>query len=447
MITVYEYFYDAQIKRFLMQVVRAFSGYQYLTGRRGDIGPALRVVPCTMAKRNRQVAMIQRNMSENTLNTVPMITIDQTGLTFDDARIQNPSHVGSVQVYERARDPRTGELTEELGNSITVERLMPRPFNLQVQVDIWTSNQDQKQQLMEQILTIIYPTFDIQNSDNPVDWTALSTVHCKDIVWSSVSIPIGNEDTIDIATIQLEIPIWLSPPAKVKRQKVIETIITNINDGEYDDAGRLISGETMAQEVTTPGNHHIEIRNGIVRLLGPKANEVNADGDRFDWTVLLYEYSKSLIPAQTQLRIRNSLNEQAPEIIGRLQQGDTPDLLEWQIDIDSLPANTLPPVNAVIDPTRSFPGDGTLPLAAEGQRYLLINDLPGNTHAWGMMGARANSIMEYQNGEWKVPFDGAPNNEIHYILNLTSARQLRWDGESWTLAIDGVYAPGFWRII
>lgn len=445
---LYDHFYDEQMKRFLEQIVRAFSGFQYLTGRRGDKAPKLRVVPCTMAKRNAQVAMIQRNLSENTLNTVPMITVDHTGLTFNAERLQNPHHVGSVQVYERARDPITGQLTDQLGNSITVERLMPRPFTMQVQVDIWTSNQEQKHQLMEQILPVICPTFDIQNSDNPLDWSALTNVHVTDLTWTSVSVPIGDASTaIDIATIQLEVPMWLSPPAKVKRMRVIESVVTNINNGQYDAKGNLVSGETLSTEVTTPGDHHIEIAHGVVKLLGSKANEVGPDGEPYRWTDLFHQYSKALMPSQTQLRIRNSLDENAPEIIGRLQYGDDENLVEWQIDIDSLPSNTLAPVVAVIDPMKNFPGDGTLPVAAEGQRYLLIDDLPENNQAWGMVGARANAIMQYHNGEWTVPFSGMPTNTVQYVLNSKTARQLRWDGDNWTLAIDGTYAPGFWRII
>ncbi len=446
MISYYDHFCDYQIKRFIMQLVRAFSGFQYMTGRRGDIDPQLRIVPCTTAMRNRQVAAIKKNLSENTLNTVPMITIDHNSFEFNVERLQNPNHVATVQVYERARDPVTGLYTNALGNSITVERLMPLPFTMGVTVDIWTSNMDQKHQLMEQILTMIYPTFSIQNSDNPIDWTALTDVHCKDITWSSVSLPIGNDDAIDIASITLEVPIWLTPPAKVKRMKVIEQIITNINDGEYDNEGNLINGERMATQVTTFGDHQIEITRGVIKLLGSHANELDPEGHIFSWRELLDRHSHQFIPAQTQLRIRYSLDDGSPEIVGRLQYGDTNNLLEWQIDVDTLPANTIPAVDAVIDPTRNFPG-GDLPTAAEGQRYLLINDLPGSTLEWGHVGARVNSILQYSNGEWTIDFNGQPNNRVDYVLNQTTSRQLRWDGQDWTVAIDGTYSPGFWRIV
>jgi hypothetical protein len=444
--TNYDYFYDGQIRRFITQIVRAFSGFQYMTGRRGDLAEQLKMVVCTPAKRNRQVAAIQQNLSENTLNTVPMITIDHTNLRFDNERLQNPNHVGKVQVYERARDPKTGLMTDKMGNSITVERLMPLPFIMDVQIDIWTSNTHQKHQLMEQILSVVFPTFAIQNSDNALDWTALTEFHPKDITWSSLTIPIGNDNALDIATITAEIPIWLTPPAKIKRQKVIEQIITNINEGVFDDTGELVSSEPLSTEVTTPGDHHIDISSGVIKLLGGSANETNSEGDPFSWYQLFDSYGKPFRPAETQLRVRYSLDDGAPEIIGRLQRSTQNNMVEWQIDMDSLPRNTMTAVTAVIDPNKSFPGQH-LAAPATGQRYLLIDDLPASHPEWGLLGARANAILEYKNNVWQIVFDGTPNDRIEYVLNSRSARQLRWDGENWTVAIDGTYAPGFWRII
>lgn len=448
--TRYDYFYDEQIRRFLLQVVRAFSGFQYQTGRRGDIGPQLKIVPCTMAKRNRQVAFIQKNGSENVINTCPMITVDLANFAFDESRLQNPGHIGSVQVYEQGRDAVTGKPDGKLGNSITVERLMPRPFMMTVQIDIWTSNLDQKCQLVEQIAQIIYPTFDIQSSDNPIDWSALTVVHPKDMTWTSISTPVGNDEQIDITTIQLEIPMWLSPPAKIKRQKIIDQIITNVNEGVRDDEGNLINGSRMTQIVTNPKENHIKVTTGSggahAQLLGPNANELSPDGARYSWTDLFDTYGKALIPARTQLRLSFSTEVNAPEIIGTLQAGVNGWTLDWQIDLDTLPANTLSAVNAVIDPIRTEPGVH-LPAAVIGQRYLLANDLPANSVAWGGTGARVGAIIEYKVAGWVVVFDGLPHPHQEFVLNLASGKQLRWTGTEWGMAIDGTYAPGYWRLV
>ena len=42
---------------------------------------------------------------------------------------------------------------------------MPVPYLLNMQVDVWTSNTDQKLQLMEQILVLFNPALEIQHND------------------------------------------------------------------------------------------------------------------------------------------------------------------------------------------------------------------------------------------------------------------------------------------
>ena len=159
------YFYDSQQVRFLEQVVRAFSGFQYMTGASAGNPPTLVTVPCRMATTNSLVANIINNYSSNTLQTIPIISIWQTGLTFDQDRLQNRNFVDTRQVVERSIDPTTGSYTSERGQGYTVQRIMPIPFTMAIQVDILTSNTDQKYQLEEQILTIMCPNFDIQNSE------------------------------------------------------------------------------------------------------------------------------------------------------------------------------------------------------------------------------------------------------------------------------------------
>ena len=85
-------------------------------------------------------------------------------------------------------------------------------------------------QLLEQVLILFNPSIQLQQNQNPLDWTSLYEVELTDIQWSNRSVPAGVDETIDVATLTFLLPIWLSPPAKVKRQKIINTIITNIYD-------------------------------------------------------------------------------------------------------------------------------------------------------------------------------------------------------------------------
>lgn len=450
MITRYDYFYDSQCKRYLTQMVRAFSGFQYMTGDRGPNKPAqLRMVPCSVAKRNRQVAAIQRNMSENTLLTVPMITVDIASFEHDRERMQNPNHIDSVQVTERARDIITGGYTDERGNRATVERLMPVPFTITFQVDIWTSNMDQKFMLIEQIATHVFPGFDIQNSDNAVDWSALTTATLEALTYSSVSIPIGTDNEIDVATFTFKVPMWLTPPARVTRQNLISQVIANINQAEKDENGVIVEVANLARVVTTPGNHHIHVERDRLTLLGANGQEFASDGSIYNWSDLLAGYGSVLHPSETQIRLKSALTDDPTnDIVGYLFPTDEPNVVLWQPDIDTLPSNTLPSVTGIIDPQRSIPGEGALLSAEEGQRYLVINDLAEASLIWGDITARAGSIIEFSQGAWRVSFNSANHQRTEYVTNKNTGRQLGWNiaEQSWVMALDGIYAPGFWRL-
>ena len=451
-LTRYDYFYDSQVKRYLMQVVRAFSGFQYRSGQRGDHAPELHTVPCLPAKRNRQAAAIQRNASENTLLSVPMITVDLTNFEPDRERLQNPNHIDSVQATERAIDPITGEYTGARGTSVTIDRLMPRPFMMTLQVDIWTSTMDQKHQLLEQIDTVIYPGFDIQNSDNALDWSALTTVTFESQTWSSISIPIGTggENEIDIATIVLKIPMWLTPPAMMHRQSLIEQINTNINEAEKDETGTIIPTNNLFTHVTSPGNHCISVERGYITLLGDNAQIADQLGRKYSWDELLHDYNAILRASETKVILRTTLNESTEDdIVGTVQPTSDPNVLLWQPEISTLPNNTLTGVDAIIDTLYSIPGDDNLPSVINGQRYLIKGDLAAPSIAWGSITARDGSIIQYTAGVWLVAFDSSiPHSTTEYVVNRMTGRQLKWDieSQSWVMSIDGIYAPGFWRL-
>jgi hypothetical protein len=449
-----DYFYSRQIPRFLEQIVKAFSGFQYMTGWRNGQPPAPRQVPCRLATKDRMIANIMRNNSENVMLSVPMITVTHTGISGRRNDVQFLSHVDTQQVHERAFDGVTGDYTGASGNRYTVQRMMPRPFELTIQVDVWTSNDDQKYQLMEQILTIFYPDIEIQNSENPLDWTAKTRIEMDEITWTSRTMPIGTENEIEISTMQLKLPFWLTPPAKVQQQRIIQQVVSNIYDADqiHDGTGGEItdtafSGGLLTQDIITPGDFRIRVQSGSITLLGPKGSLHDSNGALYRWDTLLAEYG-NIRPTISTLRLKRGADiETTSEIIGTIQfDSQNVNKLVWQIDPDTLPANTLSPLNAIIDPLKVAPGDG-LAAAAVGQRYLLLEPLGNSTTYWGNIVAGENDIIQYISGQWQVVFDAStmPNPD-QYVLNTYSGSQLRWTGEDWVLAIEGEYSGGYWRL-
>lgn len=475
-ITTVDFFYDGQIRRFLLQIIRAFSGFQYQSGYLSDGSVNTQIIPCRMATQNVQAASIINNNSENTLNACPMITVFIKGMEISRERTQAPGLVSKVQVTERQWDPMTQAYTGNIGNRYTVERVMPHPLNMVVQVDVWTSNEMQKHQIFEQIYSMFNVGFNIQNSNNAVDWSALSTMELTNITWSDRAIPVGNNTSqIDVMSLEFTLPMWLSPPAKVLQQKLIEQIVTNvhnttIDEYHYPDSASFLQdavgwevgtndpSSAAVTSIVTPGDNMIEISNGIVTLLGPEGSETDPNGNPYCWKTLLNLYGH-MNPTKSILRLIHSLEDGYSDldVIGYIQYSQQQNQLIWSVDPHTLPGNTLSPINAIIDPTVSYPGallssGTTFPPAAPGQSYLITNVINGNSvfgSNWSStLFANVGDIITYQNNQWVVTFNASNCSTIQFVLNLTSNQQLKFDlsMKRWVLSIDGTYYAGYWRL-
>jgi hypothetical protein len=127
------------------------------------------------------------------------------------------------------------------------------------------------------------------------------------------------------------------------------------------------------------------------------------------------------------------------------------------VDADTLPANTLAPVTAVINPLLSGPGDG-LDSSLLGQRYLLTEDTGSydsttSPVAWQGQNnqplvATANDIVEFDGVQWVVAFDStsSPVN-IQYVTNITTGIQYKWVDNTWVKSYQGLYPGGQWSLV
>ena len=104
---------------------------------------------------------------------------------------------------------------------------------------------------------------------------------------------------------------------------------------------------------------------------------------------------------------------------------------------------TLTNITKIIDPTSSYPGDGTLDAATNGQRYLLTAEISGSQ--WGIS-ADVNDIVEYNGSAWTKVFDASAISTKQYVTNTYTGKQYQWENETWTSTYEGTYNPGFWRL-
>ncbi len=255
-----QYWFGEQLRRYRLQTTRAFGVFSVQFGANGSGTSTIVRVPCRYGDTTRVAQAIVQGNSENKILSTPFITTFIKDIEMAPERRNDPQMVRSIQVTERQYDEETGRYTNIPGNRYTVENYMPVPYNLIIQVDIWTNNENIKEQLLEQIMVLYNPAIDIQTSVNPLDWTVLTYFELTGIQWTSRTIPIGTDNPIDVATLTFKVPAWINPPSKVKKQSIILEIITSIIQGEKDpESIGWDSYELFSRTITTPDDANIKI--------------------------------------------------------------------------------------------------------------------------------------------------------------------------------------------
>lgn len=456
-----QYFMDNQIKRFLIQFARIFSDWSVSYGSDQNGNLILHRVPIMYGDSSRQASTIVANNSANNLPSAPLITYYVSGIEYDQTRTQEPYFIDKLHVRQRAYNDVTREWETSQGNAFNVERIMPVPYTLRITVDFWTSNQQQKYELLEQIGVLFNPSMELQSTDNFIDWTSLSVVYQDGLTFSSRSIPVGNANPIDIMTWKFYMPIWISSPIKIKKFNVIHKIIASIfkkdykNDIQDDD---LLLG--TRQKITPYGYKLLLLDNQLQIVPGsqpfiPSNSSIDTAVNPhscLSWTSVLNMYGK-IRPGISMIALENpQINA---EILGTINfNPENDNILTYNIDEDTLPVNTLDPVNSIIDPTKKLPGSG-LPAPATGQRYLIVEDIPQQLDstpnpAWvGLTeGAVANDIIEFNGTIWTIDFNSrASTDNMDLVTNITTGIQYRFSDGTWIKSWEGWYDQGDWRII
>lgn len=460
-----EFFYDSQIKRFLIQFARIFSNWNVTFGNDQAGNPILHRVPIMYGDSSRQASTIIANNSASNLPSTPLITYWISGLEYDQRRTQDPYFIDRLSVRQKAYNVQTQEWETTQGNAFNVERLMPVPYTLRINVDFWTSNYNQKLELIEQLGVLFNPSMELQSTDNFIDWTSLSVVYQDGITFTSRSIPQGSGNPIDILSWKFYMPIWISSPIKVTKFNVIHKIIASIFKGHYKDD--ILDDDLLlgTRQKITPYGYKLLLLGNQLQVL-PQNQPFNPPNSSTTppappntavyWHAVLNAYG-TVRPGISMIALENPY--MATEIMGTIDYDPEDDrLLTYTIDTDTLPLNTLTAVDSVIDPLTKFPDNG-LPTAAAGQRYIIVNDIPPQVgypspsmtaNAWPGLtsGAVANDIIEYDGSDWTVVFDSQTITTIEFVTNLTSGIQYRFiDREGWMKSWEGWYESGDWRII
>lgn len=472
-----QHFYDGQVRRYITQIVRLMSNFQYQDNK-GNFTS----IPVMYGDMTRQVASIIRDNSENKIPSAPRMSVYVTTLEMDRSRTSDASYVSKLNVREREYNTATGEYGTDAGNAYTVERIMPVPYILGVNVDIWSTSTDQKLQILEQLLCLFNPSLEIQTTDNYVDWTSLTVVHLENVNWSSRSIPVGVDSEIDVSTISFTTPIYITPPAKVKRLGVITNIITSVfnedagvidfgearpvldayqnnplgasSEDRNSDSRESIRGDVDALANVNYNNYNIVILNNTAEIVeGATVGEI-------DWQPMFEQFAGPYQAGISRLFLNRAGEDGEIVATFTLNLTNTKQLL-LDFDEDTLPTDTIissdlqdkSKIDYIIDPT-SFNSSS---IKASGIRLLLLDNIgPHGTNfgpaAWQnndgtYLVAQENDIIEWDGAKWVVVFDASNHDSTTiYTTNLNTGTQYKYNGVNWVKAFEGEYQVGTWRI-
>ena len=465
-----QHFYDGQVRRYITQMMRILANFPVQDGK-----GVQKDVPVTYGDLTRQVANIIRENSENKLPSAPRIAVYLTGLELDKDRLTDATYTRKTTIRERAYDDENEEYLNTQGKNYTVERLIPTPYMMRINADIWTSNTDQKLQILEQILVLFNPSLEMQTTDNFVDWTSITVVNLENVQWSNRSVPVGVDSEIDISTLTFSVPIYISPPTKVRKMGVITNIITSMFD---EDRGTIEDGVTIPQlnqydDVARAGVTSNKFGNKATSLVAEQMANVNYNkyGVYVDIdSIQLYsngivgnknwrEVFEALpgIYAADVSRIYLTSTDNDSTVTGTFTLSpfdETKILLNW--DTDSFPSDTVidgrTSIDYIINPLSFNPSS----IKVSGLRLLLLENLGDSTAtnipvAWqnangsGIV-ASANDIIEWDGSKWNIVFDANGTTDVTYTTNLNTSVQYRFSNNEWLKSVDGDYPVGSWRI-
>lgn len=237
-----DFHYNKQIKRYLVQFMHLFTGMEVEVGATSS-RPAGRIsVPVHYSSMDKVAASVKAGGTSNMPLRLPVMSVDLVGIR------QNTQYVAGLnQVHSQTYLPQDGFYASD---TKTLSRLRPAAYILDLDLAIWTSNDDQHFQVLEQILCVFNPSVQLQVSDSRFDWTKISLATLTNMRFNS-NYPIGTANRTVVTNLAFELPIYLSAPADVKEEfvKKVQIRLAALGaDESFDDILGLFDEKGMGYE-------------------------------------------------------------------------------------------------------------------------------------------------------------------------------------------------------
>ena len=229
------YYYDNQIRSYILQFMAVFAGLQVKVGKLNDREASLIPIHLTYGAKDRVVAWIKSEGTQNKPLRLPAMSAYLSGIDLA------PDKRKGVGVSRRHTYMPAGA---EYPTDIRVmDQRMPVPYNATFDLSIFTSNRDEHLQILEQIMMFFDPVLQIQKTDNPFDWTRITTVELLSVDFEE-NYPAGTDRRIIQSTCRFVVPVYIGVPAKIKNNWIKDI---NLRVGLVTEAFEGSSGDLIAE--------------------------------------------------------------------------------------------------------------------------------------------------------------------------------------------------------
>jgi len=201
-----DYYYDEQFRSYIVQFAAVFAGIKVMIGKNADTEPKLITVPIKNASSDRVVGSIIGEQTQNKPLRIPMMSFQLSGID------QAPERRKGIGFVKRNTYVPTGGIFPD--DMKVVEQRQPVPYKMQFELAIWTSNQDQHYQIVEQILTLFDPILQLQTSDELFDTTRITSMELIDVRLEE-NVPQGGDRRLIQTRMGFIVDLYLSTAAMV----------------------------------------------------------------------------------------------------------------------------------------------------------------------------------------------------------------------------------------
>ena len=452
-----KYWYYGNIRHMILCVLRLFQNFCVSSGVDEDGNQILKRVPVTFMSTDKSVVYMLNNNTDTVLQTVPKMVLALSNVKLNNDKISGaPYYPDETSFTEKKFNPDLGNYEYKPGNSYNITRLNPLPIGLEFKLFVLTTMMDQKLQLFEQIRSLFSPTLEIQTSENPIDWSRVTSIALTGLNWSSKGTTNLDSTTLDSMDMTFEIDMNIDMPTIVEKQTMIEQINERIGDGNSIDdiMGWDLSDTTILYHNPTKNAVQIflneESGKEKIRLIPSEIAKTWYDVFRiygFDYNPL----NKNIfVCCHSDSNLDKNINMRGHIIVDK----NNPQIACYHIEEGSLPEANINPVNEIIDPHSFNPSDKI------GTRYLLTEDI-SNCELWGTFlrtdmtpmsqeeKIEEGSIIELTKDGWWLELNPKIQRGLWFIRDNSEPQKLYTfnnDYNIWTDVINKRYNIGQWRI-